>query len=69
MVSEDLHELPEPHEGLAGESIEKDKSNRYTIKVSNARGYLCHITMEVTLLELYQIMNCSIPIHSLCCNA
>lgn len=47
MASEELHALPEDQPGLSGESIEKGKGDRYVINVSNAKGYLCHIHMEV----------------------
>lgn len=53
MASEYVEALPEAREDLAGESIEKGKSNRYAIKVSNARGYLCHIKMEVTCSQAH----------------
>ena len=47
MASEEMHPLPEADPKLAGESVETGKGDRYHIKVSNAKGYLCHIHMEV----------------------
>ncbi|CAL8471252.1 g10794 [Coccomyxa elongata] len=46
MASEEMHALPEADPKLAGESVETGKGDRYHIKVSNAKGYLCHIHME-----------------------
>lgn len=46
MASEEMHPLPEADPKLAGESVETGKGDRYHIKVSNAKGYLCHIHME-----------------------
>jgi plasmid maintenance system killer protein len=54
MTLEHESDLPEPPKGLEGESVEKDRSDHYTIKVSNARGYLCHIQLEVS--------ECTLPI-------
>ena len=55
MGDEDLKDLPQAPHNLAGESVDKDKTGRYNIKVSNASGYLCHIHLEVlsTNLHLY----------------
>ena len=43
----DLEHLPKAPNHIAGESIDRDESGRYDIKVSNASGYLCHIHLEV----------------------
>ncbi len=56
MASEQLQALPDAHPGLAGESIEKGKGDRYKIHVSNAKGYLCHIHMEVRVLSSLCLM-------------
>lgn len=52
MASEDWHDLPDAPPGLAGESVEKGNNNRYVINVSNSKGYLCHIHMEVCSIFL-----------------
>ncbi|CAK0785742.1 hypothetical protein CVIRNUC_008953 [Coccomyxa viridis] len=44
----DLEHLPKAPNHIAGESIDRDESGRYDIKVSNASGYLCHIHLEST---------------------
>ena len=48
----DLEHLPKAPSHIAGESIDQDESGRYSIKVSNASGYLCHIHLEVCLPRL-----------------
>lgn len=45
MVNGSVDDLPDAPPNLAGESTEKGA--RFHISVSNARGYLCHIHMEV----------------------
>ena len=56
MASEEMQPLPEADPKLAGESVETGKGDRYHIKVSNAKGYLCHIHMEV-LHQLSPLLN------------
>ena len=45
----DLEHLPKAPNHIAGESIDRDESGRYSISVSNASGYLCHIHLEVRI--------------------
>eukprot|EP01023_Acetabularia_acetabulum_P011794 TRINITY_DN15494_c0_g3_i1.p1 TRINITY_DN15494_c0_g3~~TRINITY_DN15494_c0_g3_i1.p1 ORF type:complete len:287 (+),score=43.13 TRINITY_DN15494_c0_g3_i1:103-963(+) len=42
-----LEELPEVGEGFAGETTQKGEY--YSLKVSNAAGYLCHISLDALL--------------------
>lgn len=59
MASEEMHALPEADPKLAGESVETGKGDRYHIKVSNAKGYLCHIHMEVRQLSSFLLNGCT----------
>eukprot|EP01025_Chloroclados_australasicus_P022373 TRINITY_DN2309_c2_g1_i1.p1 TRINITY_DN2309_c2_g1~~TRINITY_DN2309_c2_g1_i1.p1 ORF type:complete len:396 (-),score=66.14 TRINITY_DN2309_c2_g1_i1:1079-2095(-) len=52
-----LEDLPEAPEGLSGETIQKGEG--YNLKVSNVKGYFCHVHLEtmfpVPPVVLYEI--------------